>query len=1100
MDDHSRVGPRPRGTLTRVVRTAVGAVMALVLGAGVVQPVAEAASLSGLNETTVIDGLGMLTVSMVVADLDEAVSPQDIVVELEFEDDVDREVLEDIVAEENAQDGSLSDAFKQNLLGLPEDLPGGAVDVDDYPDLDGVVEVTDVGLSLTVPATEVHTEASWLIHSVAIGVGTVVGLGARVLCVATATPAAGPLCATLGGALGGFLGQFIIQAVDKKLGTLEGWAKIIVSTLIGAAAGYAWEASIKKWAADSLPGLLKGAGDTVTKVAQTLKGWWAGGAGSALESVGTELRDLAPVLERIARDAAGVTGTVSGLRLMPVGDSITYGVGSSDSNGYRDELWDSLSEVVLELDFVGSNRSGSMSDTDHNGWRGAVINEIANVAVPDAASMRPNVVTLMAGTNDIQKDQDVAGAPARLGELIDKLRAASPGVAIVVATLVPVKGDAPAQERRNTYNEAVRSLVADRQGSGQKVTLAEMGPMTDAMMADRLHPNDVGYDYMAGEFDDAVLAMLELGWVSDPAAVDDSDSGGDGEAGTCAVTGGGWEELGRIAQGPINPDSSSTGVTGDVHLTDFDGNGNTDYAIVTDTGAVYLWTKITDGWENRGKVASGNGVAGRGSQVRFADLDGDHDADYLVLHTNGSVEAWRNDDAWVNGSSAWTSKGIIASGTGAAADARVVFADLDGDLDDDYLVVNADGSVNAWLNGDVFVNGRSAWNGLGRIAAGTGNPGSKVRLADLDGDKDADYLVVHSDGSTEAWINDNVAEDLGAGWDSIGKIAAGTGTGGTAVQFADADADRDVDYFIIGTDGTVTWWENDEVATRDDWENGFKSRGTYGDHLTDAASNARSVTFADLDGDGDDDYLLVGPKGEVEAWRNDNVAYRGTNAWIKVGRVADGVSPGDGERVVFADLDGDGRDDYLVVDTTNGRVRGWRNNNPFANGITAWTRLGVIAQGPAGAGGSEVQFADLDGDGDDDYLLVAVDHSVRAWKNNGTDVGGGWAAQGVIAKPQGSIAVTERTVFANMNCDDRADYVLRDPGRNNLLHGWFNLGGFDNLWSAKKLVAYGVAMSFPVEVHLADISGDGLDDYLVVDPTNGAVRAWLNKGGNQVDA
>ncbi|EFC83350.1 hypothetical protein [Parafrankia sp. EUN1f] len=110
---------------------------------------------------------------------------------------------------------------------------------------------------------------------------------------------------------------------------------------------------------------------------------------------------------------------------------------------------------------------------------------------------------------------------------------------------------------------------------------------------------------------------------------------------------------------------------------------------------------------------------------------------------------------------------------------------------------------------------------------------------------------------------------------------------------------------------------------------------------------------------------------------------------------------------------------------------------------------------------------------------------------------GGWAARGVIAKPQGSIAVTEQTVFADMNCDDRADYVPRDPGQNNLLLGWFNLGGFDNSWSAKKLVAYGVAMSFPVEVHLADISGDGLDDYLVVDPTNGAVRAWLNRGGNQ---
>ncbi|WP_083473261.1 FG-GAP-like repeat-containing protein [Frankia sp. R43] len=1099
MDGRSQVGPRLRGTLTRIRRIAVGMVVAVALGAGAVHPVAQTPQLSGPNESMVIDGVGPITLAAAPEDLAAGVTPQDIVVEVELGDDVDREALADVVAELNSRQGSLSDAFKQNLLALPTDLPGGAADVGAYPDVDGVVEVTDTVLRVTIPAAEVSTQVSALFHTIAIALGTGLGMVVRAACIG-GTAVAGALCAAIGGAIGGFAGQFLVQAIDKKLGTLDGWAKIIVSTVIGAAAGYAWETWVKNWAKDDLPGYFAAIGRTAVKVGKTLAGWWTGGAGLALEDAGLEFQNLAPILERIARDAAGAASVLSGIRLMPVGDSITYGVGSSDDNGYRDELWDSLSPTVLTLDFVGSNSSGTMSDRNHNGWRGAVINEIANVAVADAASMRPNVVTLMAGTNDIQKNQDVAGAPARLGELIDGLRAASPGVAIVVATLVPVKGDTEAQNRRNTYNEAVRSLVADRQDGGQKIMLAEMGPMTDAMMFDRLHPNDAGYDYMAIQFDDAVRAMLEYGWVSNPAAVDGSGGGTGGGAGTCAVPGGGWEALGRIAQGPINPDSSSAGVIGDVRLADFDGNGKTDYAIVTDTGAVYLWTKITDGWENRGKVASGNGVAGRGSQVRFADLDGDHDADYLVLHTNGSVEAWRNDDAWINGSSAWTSKGVVASGTGAAADARVVFADLDGDLDDDYLVVNADGSVDAWRNGDVLVNGKSAWNGLGRIAAGTGNPGLKVRLADLDGDLDADYLVVNSDGSTTAWVNDNVAEDLGAGWDSIGKIAAGTGTGGTAVQFADADADRDVDYFILGTDGTVTWWENDKVATRTDRENGFRSRGTYGNHLADAASNARSVTFADLDGDGDDDYLLVGPKGEVEAWRNDNVAYRGTNAWIKIGRVADGVSPAAGERVVFADIDGDGRDDYLVVNTANGRVRAWRNNNPFTNGITAWAGLGVIAQGPSGAAGNEVQFADIDGDGDDDYLLVAVDHSVRAWKNNGTDVGGGWAAKGVIAQPQGTIAVTERTVFADMNCDDRADYVLRDPGQNNLLHGWFNLGGFDNSWSAKKLVAYGVAMGFPVEVRLADISGDGLDDYLVVDPTNGAVRAWLNRGGNQVDA
>ncbi|MEV0613295.1 FG-GAP-like repeat-containing protein [Nonomuraea sp. NPDC050404] len=781
------------------------------------------------------------------------------------------------------------------------------------------------------------------------------------------------------------------------------------------------------------------------------------------------------------------------VRLMAVGDSITYGVGSSDDNGYRKMLWDALDREGFHPDFVGSSSSGDMSDPQHDGNRGWVIDQIAGPAAADAVSMRPNVMTLMAGTNDVyyQKGGSVAEAPFRLGKLIDRVRAGSPGISIVVATLVPVKNDAAAMERRNAYNEEVRSLVEARQARGEKIVLADFGPMTESMLRDTLHPNDPGYAFMADRWFEAIKAMVDKRWVIQPASVPHLPD-------VCATSaGGGWTELGRIAQGPINPDSSSAGVKGRVQLADFDGNGRTDYAIVTGTGAVYLWTRTADGWENRGKAADGNGVEGRGAQVRFADIDGDRDADYLVVHDDGAAEAWRNAGVAVNGGTAWQPMGVIAEGTGQGGGEEVQFADIDGDARADYLIVHDDGSIDAWVNNDVFANGRSAWKKLGQIAEGTGNPGSKVRLADLDGDAHADYLIVHSDGSTDAWLNDGVAEKLGEGWKSIGRIATGTGIEGT-VQFADADTDGDADYFVIGSAGTVTLWENDDVATREDKENGFKQRGVYGNHKRDAAGNARSVRFADLDGDGDADYVLVGPEGEVEAWRNDDVATRGTNAWIKVGRVAEGVSPGTDERVVFADFNGDGRDDYLVVDGTNGRVRGWRNDGVLTKGITAWTGLGVIAQGPALAKEGEVQFADIDGDGDDDYLIVASGHSVHAWKNNGTDApgGGGWAAQGVLASPQDPVEAGQRTLFANLDCDGRADYVLRDPGENNALYGWRNLGGFDNKWSAKRKVAYGVAMGFPVEVHLADLSGDGRDDYLVVDPTNGATRAWLNNGGN----
>lgn len=67
-----------------------------------------------------------------------------------------------------------------------------------------------------------------------------------------------------------------------------------------------------------------------------------------------------------AASAATSGGTLSGanLVLMPLGDSITYGFGSSDGNGYRGALYDDLVGAGATVDMVGSLQSGSMSDPD----------------------------------------------------------------------------------------------------------------------------------------------------------------------------------------------------------------------------------------------------------------------------------------------------------------------------------------------------------------------------------------------------------------------------------------------------------------------------------------------------------------------------------------------------------------------------------------------------------------------------------------------------------------------------------------------------------------------------------------------------------------
>ncbi|MFC5145831.1 trypsin-like serine protease, partial [Streptomyces aureoversilis] len=115
------------------------------------------------------------------------------------------------------------------------------------------------------------------------------------------------------------------------------------------------------------------------------------------------------------------------------------------------------------------------------------------------------------------------------------------------------------------------------------------------------------------------------------------------------------------------------------------------------------------------------------------DIDGDGKADYIVLEDSGAVRAWinRGDDA----KDKWEDRGIIATGTGAPA-SKVRFADVDGDRKTDYLVVDDKGAVRAYIN--KTAPGKDDWTNRGVIATGTGAPGSKVRFADINNDGKAD--------------------------------------------------------------------------------------------------------------------------------------------------------------------------------------------------------------------------------------------------------------------------------------------------------------------------------------------------------------------------
>ncbi|WP_343069575.1 VCBS repeat-containing protein [Streptomyces olivoverticillatus] len=94
-----------------------------------------------------------------------------------------------------------------------------------------------------------------------------------------------------------------------------------------------------------------------------------------------------------------------------------------------------------------------------------------------------------------------------------------------------------------------------------------------------------------------------------------------------------------------------------------------------------------------------------------------------MVHDDGSVGAWVNSGG--SGHGGWAEFGTFATGVGESG-SRVRFADINGDGKADYLVVQDNGAIDAWRNDGG--TGHGGWAEYGTIATGVGEPGSRVRI------------------------------------------------------------------------------------------------------------------------------------------------------------------------------------------------------------------------------------------------------------------------------------------------------------------------------------------------------------------------------------
>jgi lysophospholipase L1-like esterase len=200
--------------------------------------------------------------------------------------------------------------------------------------------------------------------------------------------------------------------------------------------------------------------------------------------------------------------------ILPLGDSITHGFGSSDDAGYRSQLFKLVVAANQNVTFIGSlsngpsTVSGKTFPKNHEGHDGITVSGIASYVPPTKAfSTTPHIVLVHLGTNDMTSNHDPTTTANQLDTLVTNLVKAAPDALIAVAKNIPL---GYSNSNWTSYNSKIPGVVQTHADKGEHVIVVEMStlPTSDIKGNGDVHPTDKGYADMANIWYDAIKGSL----------------------------------------------------------------------------------------------------------------------------------------------------------------------------------------------------------------------------------------------------------------------------------------------------------------------------------------------------------------------------------------------------------------------------------------------------------------------------------------------------------------------------------------------------------------------------------------------------------------
>jgi len=341
--------------------------------------------------------------------------------------------------------------------------------------------------------------------------------------------------------------------------------------------------------------------------------------------------------------------------------------------------------------------------------------------------------------------------------------------------------------------------------------------------------------------------------------------------------------------------------------------------------------------------------------IAFADVDNDGDLDVFICILRSLDRTSLPDELYINhGGLVFTEESElrgIAAKEGEAHSA--VFVDVNGDGYVDLFKGDTNGT------NELYINDKRGFFTLATNAGmkSTINPGSNdgtrgVGAGDFNGDGYIDLFAANSGQANELYINQGNGtfreEAVNRGVDD--QVGNSEQTQGCAI--ADYDGDGDLDIFLAKRGGPNRLYRNNGA--------GFFTEVAKAAGVDMATIDCDGGVFGDIDNDGDLDLFVA----KTSAERHGVFRNRGDGTFADESNMHP-FSNGRAYNILLEDLDLDG--DLDVVITFNSREA---HRTYLNNGKGQFTEVKGLGYEIVGKDQRCAAFADLDGDGDRDFIVV----------------------------------------------------------------------------------------------------------------------------------